>query len=74
MKISQIDTNKSFDFIAEVSRVKCNGHIEMAELATAIIVGDLGPYSQHFIFFVTYKWAKKARGVVPGKPLQHSVM
>jgi hypothetical protein len=74
MKISHINTNKSFDFIAEVSRVKCRGHIEMVELETAIIVGDLGPYSQQFIFIVTYKCAKKARGFVPGKPLQHSVM
>jgi hypothetical protein len=28
----------------------------------------LGPYSQHFIFFATYKWAQKARVLVPAKP------
>jgi hypothetical protein len=22
---------------------------------------DLGPYSQHFIFFITYEWAQQAR-------------
>ncbi len=29
----------------------------------------LVPYSQHFIFFVTYEWAKKAKVLAPGKPL-----
>jgi hypothetical protein len=32
-----------------------------------------GLYSQHFIFFVTYKLAQKARAFLPGKPFQASV-
>jgi hypothetical protein len=28
----------------------------------------LVPYSQHFIFFATYKWAQKAGVFVPAKP------
>ncbi len=27
-----------------------------------------GPYSQHFIFFITYKWAQYARVFDPSKP------
>ncbi len=30
----------------------------------------LGPYSHHFIFFATYKWAQKARVFVPAKPIE----
>ncbi len=29
---------------------------------------------QHFIFFLTYKWAQQARVIVPGKPFQPSLM
>jgi hypothetical protein len=28
-----------------------------------------GPYSQHFIFFLTYKGAQKARVFAPGKAI-----
>jgi hypothetical protein len=31
-------------------------------------------YSQHLIFFITYKWAQQARLFVPGKPFPPSVM
>jgi hypothetical protein len=34
----------------------------------------MGPYSQHFIFFVTYKWAKIVGVFVLGKLFQPSVM
>jgi hypothetical protein len=33
-----------------------------------------GSYSQHFVFFVTYKLAQLARVFVPGKPFQPSVI
>ncbi len=33
-----------------------------------------GLYSQHFILFVTYKWAQKAWAFVLGKPFQITVM
>jgi hypothetical protein len=33
-----------------------------------------GQYSQHLIFFVTYKWAQKARAFVPSKPFKPGVM
>ena len=38
-----------------------------------ILLGP-GPYTQHFIFFITYKWAQKARVFVLGKPSKRSVM
>jgi hypothetical protein len=31
-------------------------------------------YTQHFIFFVTYEWAKQARLFVPGRLFQHGLM
>ncbi len=34
----------------------------------------LKPYSQHFIFFVTYECAKQAEVFFPGKPFKLSVM
>ncbi len=36
-------------------------------------IRNQGPYSQHFIFFVTYEWDQKARAFVLGKPLQACV-
>jgi hypothetical protein len=33
-----------------------------------------GAYSQHFIFFATFKWAEEARVFVTGKPFQPDVM
>ncbi len=35
---------------------------------------DLGPNSQHFIFFETCKWAHEARVIVTVKSLQPSVV
>ncbi len=37
---------------------------------TNFVTLGLGPYSQHFIFFVTYKWAYYSRVFVTGKPFQ----
>jgi hypothetical protein len=34
----------------------------------------LGPYEEHFIFYVTYEWPQQARMLDPGKPFQPSVM
>jgi hypothetical protein len=33
-----------------------------------------GLHAQHLMFFVTYKWAKKATVFVPGRPFQPNVM
>jgi hypothetical protein len=35
---------------------------------------DWGLSSKHFIFFVTYKWANKARVFVTGMPYKLSIM
>ncbi len=32
------------------------------------------PYSQHFIFFMTYEWTQKAFVFVPRKPLKPNVI
>jgi hypothetical protein len=37
-------------------------------------LGCWRPYSQHFIFFVTYEWAQKAKVLVTGEPFQSSIM
>jgi hypothetical protein len=34
----------------------------------------LVPYSQHFIFFVTYEWVLEAMLFVTGEPFQPSVI
>jgi len=36
--------------------------------------GRQGPYSRHFIFFITYKWAEQAKVFMSGKTFQTSVM
>jgi hypothetical protein len=33
------------------------------KLVTAVIDYNLGPYSQYFIFFITYEWAQQARAL-----------
>ncbi len=38
------------------------------------LLPNLGPYSQNFIFIVTYEWALLARVFVTGKPFHPSVM
>ncbi len=35
-------------------------------------IRSLGSYEEHFIFYVTYKWAQYGRVFVPGKPIQPS--
>ncbi len=37
-------------------------------------IWDQGPYSEYFIFLVTFEWAQQARVFVPNKPFQPSVM
>jgi len=46
-------------------------YIEM--VAVTFKLKFLIPYSQN-IFFITYKWAQKARMLVPGKLFKTSVM
>jgi hypothetical protein len=43
----------------------------MFTISCIIIVG---PYSQHFIFIVTYEWAQKAKVFVHVRPFQPSLM
>jgi hypothetical protein len=38
------------------------------------IMSILGPYSQHFIFFISYEFAQKARAFFSGQPFLSSVM
>jgi hypothetical protein len=33
-----------------------------------------GPYSQDFVFFVTYEWAQLASVLAPGSPFQTNLM
>jgi len=46
--------------------------VEKIKLERIIIVQ--GPYSQHFIFFLTYDCVQWATTIVPGKPVQPTVL
>ncbi len=53
----------------------CRGYCDRKATVTAVAGGLLlGLYSQHFIFYLTYEWAKRAGVFVPDKPFQPNVM
>ncbi len=43
-------------------------------MLSAIMLSVVAPYSEHFIFFITYKWAQQAIVLSGSKPFQPSVM
>jgi hypothetical protein len=45
-----------------------------AGLCRSVSLAGMGPYSQHFIFFVTYELSQSARVFVTSKPFQPNVM
>jgi hypothetical protein len=49
-----------------------SAHMQIMSLYCVVVIR--GPYSQHFIFFETYKWSQNARVFVHGKPFQPSLM
>ncbi len=44
------------------------------DISLPIQFDDLGAYSQHFIFCITYQWLQKARVFVLDKNFQSTVM
>ncbi len=58
------------EFLKSVAQRKLNKTLSPIHLNFL----QLWPYSQHFIFFATYKWAQYARVFVLAKPFQPCLM
>ncbi len=68
---------RGWEFLQTFPRNKCpstSGQAQCYKNFFGVKLLLLGPYSQHFIFFVTYGWAQQARVFVPDEHFQLSVL